>query len=180
MSQIKSNIRERISPERSAVGWPWRLFLFSLLLLATAVVLYFGLEVGYKVYLDRQIAATDTVITNLTESISQDEQEQFIAFYSQLANLQGLLDDHIITSTIFPFLERSTNKLVYFTFLDFRFKERKLSLEGIAQSYEIFSQQLEAFTRAPEVERLVVNESQSDKGQVKFRLFLTLKEELFK
>ncbi len=174
------NFPEKLGPERVVVGWPWRLLLFSLLVLVTVAVLYVGLDFGYKIYLNAQIRARDAAIDKLSQSIPKEEQDKFINFYSQLANLRYLLDSHIITSRIFPFLEANTNRLVYYNFVDMKLKESRLDLEGVAQSYGIFSQQLEAFSRAAEVERLVVSESQSINGAVKFRLYLILKPDVFK
>lgn len=180
MPQINSRLEARLSSERLSAGWPWRLFLFSLLIAATAAVAYVGMEFGYKFYLQSQIQTKDQAIKDLTQSVSEDDQEKFVNFYSQLANLKVLLDEHITVSDIFPFLETNTNKQVYFNVLDFNFKDRRLSMEGFAQSYEILAQQLEAFNRAPEAEQLLVNESQTQGGSVKFRLSFVLKPEFFK
>lgn len=177
---MPNNISEKLGPERVAVGWPWRLVLFSLLVLVTVIVVYLGLELGYKIYLNSQIKNKDEAIQRLSQSISQEEQKRFIDFYSQLANLQRLLDDHVFISKVSPFLEANTNRLVYYDFVDLRLKERRLDLGGVAQSYGVFAQQLEAFNRAPEVERLAVNESQSVGNAVKFRAYLILKPAVFK
>lgn len=173
-------ITDRLGPERVEVGWPWRLLLFSILVVVTVSVLYLGLEFGYKIYLNNQIESRDRAVAELTQTVSEEDQEKFISFYSQLANLQSLLDNHILTSRVFPFLEANTNRAIYYNFVDLKMKERRLNLEGVAQSYEIFAQQLEAFNQAPEVERLVVNESQSIGGRVSFRLFVILVPQLFK
>ena len=180
MPQINSRLEARLGAERLSAGWPWRLFLFSVLIAATSLVAYVGMEFGYKFYLQSQIQAKDQAIKDLTQKVSEQDQEKFINFYSQMANLKVLLDEHIIVSKIFPFLETNTNKLVYFNVLDFNFKDRRLSLEGFAQSYEILAQQLEALNRAPEVNQLLVNESQTQGNIVKFRLSFVLKPEFFK
>ena len=178
MSPQTTKNQFQLGPERRG-GWSWRLSTFSFLVLITVVVIYLGLEIGYKIYLDSQIEKTDLAISQLSETIPKADQERFVDFYSQLANLQLLLDGHNKTSTIFPLLERATNRSVYFDFVDLRYKDRRLTLGGVATSYAIFSQQLEAFNRAPEVERLVVSESQSIGGRVNFRLFITLKPSVF-
>jgi hypothetical protein len=176
MPTTSATLRENLGPEKLAVGWPWRLFLFSLLVLVVVGVLYVGLESGYKIYLNDQIGRQDQAIEELSQSISAEDQEKFIAFYSQLANLQALLDNHQVTAGIFPFLEEKTNRFVYYDFVDFKPAERKLVLEGVALSYEVLAQQLEAFNRAREVEGLVVQESQSVGNRVQFRLSLILKQ----
>lgn len=179
--KMSQNINfSRSSGEQSASGWPWRLFLFSFLVLATTVVVYLGLEFGYQIFLKNQISSRDAKIDELSQNIPKEEQERFLGFYSQLANLQSVLDNHSSTSKVLPFLEANTNKKVSYDSVDLRAAERKLTLDGAADSYEIFSQQLEAFNQAKDVERLVVQESQADGNIVKFRLFVILKSELFK
>mgnify|MGYP001617302204 CR=1 FL=1 len=86
----------------------------------------------------------------------------------------------VTTSKVFSFLEKNTNQSVFYTGMDLRTTERKLSLDGVAISYDTFSQQLEAFNSAKEIESLVVNESTAIDGQVKFKLFVVLKPELLK
>lgn len=172
--------RVQLGREQAAIGLPWRLFLFSLLVVIAVVVIYAGLDFGYKIYLNNQIKVRDQKINELTQAISQEEQNQFINFYSQLANLQILLDKHLLISKIFPFLEKNTNQQVYYNRVDLRASQRRLDLEGAAASYEIFAQQLEALNRAPEVEQLVVNDSQASGGRVTFRLFIILKTDTFK
>jgi hypothetical protein len=178
MSPQTTKNQFQLGPEKRG-GWSWRLTVFSFLVLITVVVIYLGLEVGYKLYLNSQIEERDAAIAQLSETIPKEDQERFVSFYSQLANLQLLLDKHSKTSTVMPFLEKNTNRSVYFDFVDLRYKDRRLTLGGVASSYAIFSQQLEAFSRAPEVERLVVSESQSIGGRVNFRLFVTLKPVIF-
>lgn len=168
-----------VKKETTEVGLPWRIFLFSLLIAVTSIVAYLGLEFGYKPYLNSRITNLEGSIDTLIKSIPKAEQDSFLAFYSQLANLQGLLSTHTSTAMLWPILESSTNTGVYYGFVDFRLKDRRLNLEGIAVSYEALSQQLEAFNQVKQIEQTVVNESQAVKEGVKFRLFLILKPEVF-
>lgn len=166
--------------EKLPVGWPWKLFLFSLLTVITAMVIYLGLAFGYSPFLESQVEAIDESIRKLSETIPEDQQKSLTIFYSQLANLQTLLKKHTVTSKVFAFVEKNTNQSVFYTGMDLRTTERKLSLDGVATGYDVFSQQLEALNSAKEVESLVVNESTAIDGQVKFKLIVVLKPELFK
>ena len=175
----QSTINQQIA-EKVPVGWPWKLFLFSLLVLLITFVTYFGLAFGYKPFLDNRIQAIDASLDELSKTVPLDQQQDLIRFYSQLANLQRLLKDHIFASKIFPFLQTNTNKSVAINSLEMKTSERRLSLDGIAGSYEIFSQQLEAFNISPQIENLLVNESSAVDGKVKFKINLILKPSLFK
>jgi len=175
-----TTINEKLGPEKLPIGWPWKLFLFSLLTVITALVIYSGLSFGYRPFLEQQVEAIDESIRALSEIIPEDQQKNLITFYSQLANLQAIFKKHVATSKIFGFLEKNTNQSIFYTNMDLRTAERKLSLDGIATGYDTFSQQLEAFNNTAEVESLVVNESTATEDLVKFKLFVILKPELFK
>lgn len=174
------NLSDRLGPEDLPIGWPWRFFLFSLLVAITAAIVYGGLAFGYKPFLNVQIKEQEAAIEQLSQVVPKKEQESFLAFYSQLVNLQNILTNHAAISKTFPFLQLNTNKQVFYTAIDLRVPERRLGLEGFASNYGIFSQQLQAFSVAPEVETLIINDSNALEGRVKFRLSLTLKPSLLK
>lgn len=163
-------IAEKLGQEKLAVGWPWRLFVFSGLAMTAAAVVYVGLAFGYRQLLEQQLQRVETEMDELAQSIPQEQQEGLLRFYSQLANLQVLLRNHLMSSQLFPFLERNTNQTVAYTTLDFKASDRRAALEGSAPSYQALSQQLEAFSRTPQVENVVVNDSYAAEGRVFFRL----------
>lgn len=177
---VSPTIDEKLEREELPVGWPWRFFLFSLLVFLTTLIVYAGLSFGYKPFLTAQIEEQEAAIAQLSRTIPKKQQEDFVTFYSQLVNLQTLLKNHVFVSKIFPFLQNNTNRFVYYTLIDLRLGERRLGLEGVAANYGVFSQQLQAFTVAPEVESLIVNESSALEGGVKFRLSLILGRSLFR
>jgi len=180
MAQYYNNaIAEKLGQEKLSVGWPWRLFSFSFLIILAAVVVYFGLAFGYKNFLTDRVNDVDFEIQQLSESIPQDQQDKLIKFYGQLANLQTLLNNHIISSNIFPILERNTNQGVFYNSAEFKMTDRRLVLEGVANSYQVLSQQLEAFNRVPDIDKVIVNESYLSSGRVAFRLFIILNEKIF-
>jgi len=181
MAQYTKNITEQfMEPERLPVGWPWRLFIFSLILFALVVFVYLGIIWGYEPYLRAQRQSLDQKITEIGGAISEADRENFVNFFSQLVNLQNLLDSHIKGSNIYSFLEKNTNQGVYYEGGNLSVAERYLRLDGIARSYDNLTQQLVAFEQAPEIERVILTESQTaDKG-VRFSLQLVIKPELLK
>src|SRR3989344_5147872 len=96
--QIPVNIAGKIGPEKLTVGWPWRFFLFSILMIITFLVVYFGLTLGYRPFLESLIEEQNIEINQLGQTISQQDQQGFINFYSQLANLQNILNSHVTSS----------------------------------------------------------------------------------
>lgn len=179
MAQYNQNFAE-VSPEKLPTGWPRRFLIFALALLVVSLLTYAGLSFGYRPYLQNQIAAADQAVNQLAASVPVSDQEKLVAFYSQILNLKSVLDNHIIASKILPFLERNTNRRVYYSRLDVDVNQRSLSLEGVAENYEILAQQLEAFNQAGEVERFLINESQLAEGRARFKVLIILSPAMFK
>lgn len=176
---VSPTLAEKLSREELPVGWPWRFFLFSILIAATACMVYVGLVFGYRPFLDARIARQEEAFDELGRIVSQKQQDEFVLFYSQLANIQKLLENHIRTSSFFSLIEARTNTGVFYTKLEARIAERKIALEGTATHYGVFAQQLQAFSVAPEVASVIVNDSHALEGRVKFNLTLILKPSVF-
>lgn len=172
---VSTTLDEKIGREALPVGWPWRFFLFSLLVAVTAMVAYGGLAFGYKPFLESRIKAQDANFEQLGKVIPQKQQDQFVQFYSQLANLQGIIQNHVVMSPLFGLIEARTNAGVQYTAMETRVAEQKVSLEGIAASYKAFAEQLQAFALAPEIETVIVNDSNALEGRIRFRLTVMLK-----
>ena len=176
---ISQTLDEKIGREELPVGWPWRFFLFSLLIAVTAVVAYAGLAFGYMPFLQSQIARQEENLEELGRVVPQKKQDELTGFYSQLVNLQGVVKSHAAVSPLFNIIESRTNTGVQYTLFEVRVPERKATLEGVAASYGIFAQQLHAFNLTPEIESMIVNDSNALEGRVKFRLSIIFKPALF-
>ncbi len=183
MSQYtKSALEQQLkTPTKMPVGWPWRLLIFSTIILGTATISYFGITLGYKPYLNSQISVLDSKINDLSKTIGNDQQKNLITTYSQLVNIQNLLDSHTVTSKLFDLLEKNTLTQVYYVSLDLSLLEKRLKIDGSAPSYDILSQQLEVLRKTPNIERVIVNDSKIiDDGTVRFSIQLIFKPELVK
>lgn len=172
----ESGIEPRQLPkEKLPVGWPWRLLFLSIVILGLAVFIWVGLSFGYKPFLHSRINTLDKETENLRKSLSPEEQENFLIFYSQIANLSKLLKNHIISSKIFPWMEQITNKKVYYNRFELSLLDHSLILQGQAQSLEILSQQLESFKETPEIERFVLKNTKLVGRETQFDLKIFLK-----
>lgn len=178
--QFTQNPLNQFESENLPVGWPWRFFSVSLIIFLAAVLVFVGLSLGYEPYLNSQIRETDAKIDQLLGIVPKEDQEKFAQFYSQLANLKSILDEHILSSKIFSWLEKITNQKVYYNNLNLRVPEKELELEGFADSYGVLGEQLEAFDQAPEIERYLMNQSQTSGNLVQFKATLKLKDAVLK
>ena len=178
--QYSQDVTQQFKPEKLAVGWPWRLFLVSVLLLMISVISYLGLKFGYETVLNARLRNIDQSLKTLNNKISQNQEEDFILFYSRLVNLDTMLVKHVLTYKVFSLLEQHTHSRVYYSSMDFKAPERQLILEGLAGSYGVLSEQLGVFEKATEVARYALNQSQLADGVVQFKMTLTLTPETLK
>lgn len=162
------------------VGAPWKIFLFSILLLGTMIAAYAGLRIGYVPYVEGRLRELDANLAALSEAVPEEEQANLFRFYSQLVNLKGLLDKHVIASKIPAFLEKTTNTRVAYTNVTVDTARRSVTLEGLTDRYDTLAEQLEAVRQSPDVESYLLQESRLSEGKVRFRIFATLRSTMFR
>ena len=167
------------TPGTPTAIWPWRFIIFSVSVLFFSIFLYIGIEFGYVSYLKSHIDAQDKNLSELTSIVPEADQEEFLGFYSQLANLQTILDNHVVSSRLFTWLERNTNANVFFDNFSLNSEGRLLSLSGVAESYQALVEQLEAFRQSPEVKDVSLRGSGLDEARVRFQISITFHTELF-
>ncbi len=167
--------------ERLPVGWPWRLLLFSAIVLGTAIAIYLGISLGYKPYLDSQIKTLDAKIAGLGQTVGEEQQRNLVSLYSQLTNIQTLLDSHTSTSKIFDLLQRNTQPSIYYLDMTLSVAGKELQLEGSASNYNVLAAQLQIFRQAPEIQKVsLANSAVMADGSVNFAMSLIFKPDLIK
>ncbi len=188
-SPTKSLIEEQLKrAEHIPAKLPWRIFSFSFIIFIALISIYGGIEFGYKPYLNSRLKSLDQKIADLTQSIDEQQQNNLINFYSQLVNLQDVLNSHAATSKFFDLVEKNNNQDINFTALSLGTREKEVKLEGIALNYDALVKQLELFRVVPEVDRVFLESSQFEEANkdlknisgVKFVIKLYLKPHFFK
>ena len=179
MPQYNQNIVGKFGDESAPVTWPWHFLSVALLIFGISLFTYIGLAFGYKSFIGSQIEQADSELKKIAAQIPVQDQDILLKSYSQIQNLKGILDKHVLLSRFPEFLQNNTNRRVYYNLMDLDVAHNFLKLTGNADSYEILAQQLEAFKRAPEVSQLLINDSRLTERGVIFTISLTLKPELF-
>lgn len=169
-----------LASEKVAVGWPWRLLLFGLFVFALSLFAYFGLRFGYQNYLQNQIEFYDGELKKLTSRVSAEDQERFVTFYSQLFNLQRILEDHPYSANVFRYLEKSTVPTVYFSDALFRRADNTVVLKGFGGNFDDVSGQLAIFEKSPEAAKIILNNVSLQREGVSFSVSVTFQPEFFK
>lgn len=176
----QAKLEEQFTTEAIPVGLPWRLLVFTVIIFAFSIVIYFGLRFGYETYLTQQAATLDQQINQLTSQVNQTDQQNFINFYSQLINLKTALGNHDFSSNLFNFLEKNTIGSVYYTEANFSLSGNSLDLKGEAVSVDALVQQMNIFDKAPELAGNTLNQLTFDpKGLVGFSVHLVFNDNFF-
>lgn len=158
---------------------PKKFLVFSLFLFIVTILLYLGLSVGYKAFLNKQIEDLDMAVEDLRFEVSEEEQEELLNFFSQVSNMQVALDGHVMSSRTFPFIEENTHGRVAYRSMDLSTVEGKIILDGVAADYDALVAQLSIFETVDEVEKIILDSSQRSGGAVNFRVTLVVDKELF-
>ncbi len=179
MAQYTRNTNEIFLREHLTVGWPWRMFVFALVMFLIAIFSYLGLTFGYEPYLQSSTVNVESELNSLALQVSSDSQKSFVKFYSQIANLKSLLGKHVITSKIFPLLEAYTHQRVVYSAVTLVVEEHTLRIEGFAESYQVLAAQLALYEQASWVEKVILDNSSLSDRTVKFGARLIIKDETF-
>ncbi len=162
-------------------GIAGQLLMLTSLLFFVSLGSYLGLQYGYKPYLDTQIENLDKDINNFAKQISPQEQTKIINFYSQLANLETLLNNHIFTSALLDWFEKNTQVNIYYSNFNFDSIKGDITLSGVAKTIEDLGEQLIIFNQLPEVRKVILSGiSSQPNGLKEFELRLSINSQLIK
>lgn len=177
MPPYLKNIGEQFGRGDISIGWPWRLLVFSLFAVSLAIFLYLAMIFGYKPYLNNQIKIYSQKIDKLGSAVKEEEKASFLTFYSQLVNLQTILDKHIYGSSFFNFLEKNTSPRVSYLNVNLLVSEHLLKIVGLTASFNDLAQQIAVFDRNPFIKRVVLENVGFANEGLRFSLTLFLKPE---
>lgn len=183
---LQSAFEEQLkSGDQLSAGLPWRLSIFMILIFAFSLFIYIGMDFGYRPYLESNVNKLNKEISGLNQSIDETQQKQIVGYYSQLVNIQSLLSAHKAkTLQIFDFIEKNTYQNVRFDSMSVDAVNEEIKIIGIAPNYETLVKEISLFEQAPNVKRLILeNSSMSEiaiKGkesikEIKFEIKLILK-----
>ncbi|MEK7549252.1 MAG: hypothetical protein AAB496_02060 [Patescibacteria group bacterium] len=182
-----SSVEEQLkSGEYLSIGWPWRIFSLFLIIFIIAILVYAGINFGYRPYLNKQIKILDAELLNLNQSIDKDKQNQLILFYSQIVNIGDVLNSRDNTFQIFDFLEKNTYPEIKYANLSVNAAEKEIKIDGTAPNYEILTKEMTLLDQSPQTERVILENSrltETSKGaakEIRFNLKLILTSEFFK
>lgn len=182
----QSSLEERLK-KRDGISavWPWRIFLFALILFILSAAAYVGVAFSFKPYLKYRVKEAEKEIANLNQSIDESRQNRLSSVYSQFLNIKNIIGSHTATSKIFNFLEKSTYPAIYYSNMSFSASESDVRLDGAAPDFETLAKELNLLNNSPELAKVFLeNSSAVDLGkgfkEIKFKIRLVFKPEYLK
>ncbi|MFH1161897.1 MAG: hypothetical protein V1696_01290 [Candidatus Jorgensenbacteria bacterium] len=176
----QTNVSSQFVTEKLPVGWPWRLLVFSIVIFAFTLLVFFGIKFGYTAFLDKKSSDLDSSLNKLSEEVSVTDQSRFVGFYSQIVNLKSVLDRHLFSANLFTFLEQNVIDGVVFTEAKFSGLDRALNLQGTASSFDAIAQQMAVFAKVREVQKVLLEDANVGSGNAAFRLSVVFTDAFFK
>ena len=138
---------------------------------------------GYQGYLNREIARLDDEISKFSLQIPVQEQENIVNFYSQIVNLQTLLDSSVSYSGFLQWLGDNTDTSVFLNDLAFDRNMNILTISGQAKTLANLGEQINRFRDMPNLVRAIslnsVGLAENKSGEWAFSLTLGLSKNFF-
>jgi len=176
--QYAQNVREQFSSSGRGAGLPKKFLTFSFVVFAFVLIVYLGLAFGYGTFLRSSIDKARGDLGSLSSQITPQQKEDLATLYSQVTNIRGLLENHALTSQIFTLFEAITSQKVEYTGFDISVPDREVSIEGFAATYEDLVSQLVLYEESPQIERYSLEESEYQKGVIRFKARVVLTKDI--
>jgi hypothetical protein len=160
-------------------AWFGQLMMFAGTLFFIAVAIYIGIIVGYKPYLNHQVDSLDQKIATFSQQVPVDQQKQIAGFYSQLVNIKGLLNKHIVMTSFFTWIEKNTIPAVQIQKLSVTVNSRQANITGAARSVNDIASQRAVLQGQPGVERIDLKNVSNVNGVWQFDMTITFAQGFF-
>jgi len=168
-------LMESLGPEKMPSGWLAKFLRFAVILFLIVSVIYLLLHYVYLSFLDRQIGNLENKIKGLEQEIPTQDREEVTTFYSQLINLRTLLEKHLYPSQVFERFELITHPKVAFINFDYDFEENRIKVDGYTQELKALSQQLLAFQRTSDFEKVNLSDIRQSANKINFTMEIFFK-----
>lgn len=178
LSYNQSVLEQQLSKGMDApIGWPWKLFMLSVVVFSTVAALYLGLNFGFKdLYLKSKNSELDENLKQL--ELKEEQRQNLVNIHSQMANIAGVLKSRNLAVPVLEAVQANALRQVNFATLNVLFGKKGtiLKITGSAPSFESLSQQLEVFKSVGNAKEVVLNSSSIDSktNRIKFTMTVSL------
>lgn len=160
--------------------WQNILFYFSLASLLATAISYFIFANSLKKSEASLKGLEEVLNSEKTSEMSKMEQE-ILLWQKKIRDFGDLLSGHLFPSRAFDYLGKITHPKVWFSKAGLNSDEARLELDGEAENFLVFSQQLLVLKRDPQIKSFVPSSLKiGKKGKINFSLTLYLDPQLLK
>lgn len=135
-----------------------------------AILLSIGIF-GYEFYLKAQISKMTGNLATARESLEPETIQKIADLDNRIISTKDILENHIVLSPLFDYLENSTLKSVRFTQFEYETTDKglELSMRGQARGYSAVALQSEIFNKSQYFdEPIFADLDLDDRGNVTF------------
>ena len=137
-------------------GWAGQILMFSGTIFFISLVIYLGLDFGYKAYLNSSLKTLQDQLQTFSQQVPVEDQKKIISFYSQISNLKTVLANHVFSSQLFGWLEKNTQVNVSYDKFNLNTTNNQLSLSGTAKTMDDVNQQMVIFQSQENVSKIAL------------------------
>lgn len=154
-------------------------FYIALFLLMATVLAYFGIRYFDGKTAERYKEVQTQIAAKETPAVKEKERA-IISYRDKLADYAAILDNHILASNAFSFLEKSTHPQIVFSWFSLDRGGAMLSLSGTASNFESLGQQILLLEGNESAASVVLKKVSLVKGGgVEFQLDIMLDPKIF-
>lgn len=154
---LPQKVIDQLGREPSATpGWAGQILMFSGTIFFISIVIYLGLDFGYKSYLSSQVKKLKDQVQAFSEQVPVEDQKKIIDFYSQTSNLKTVLANHIFSSQLLRWLERNSQINVTYDKFNLNVGNSQVTLGGSSKTMDDINQQLIVFQAQQEVSKVAI------------------------
>lgn len=158
MAYTQSVLQTELSKHNGPpTGWPWRLMALSFVVLLTVIAVYAGMQFGFEdAYLRQRLQKADAESASIFKTVSPDDQRQIFDFYSQISNINTLLNKQGKGTYYFDLIEKNTIKQIVYTAMDMKIDDKSATIkfDGKTPAYGTIVQQMELYKNLPAIKEV--------------------------
>lgn len=171
---LPQKIIDQLGREPSATpGWTGQILMFSGTLFFISLVIYFGIDFGYRSYVTSQVKKLKDQVQAFSEQVPVEDQKKIIDFYSQTSNLKTVLSSHIFSSQLLSWLERNSQINVTYDKFNLNIGNNQVILGGSAKTMDDINQQFIVFQSQKEVSKVAIGNINFSGNLWRFEVTLT-------
>jgi len=164
--------RELIKENKSVV--------FVCIVLLAVLIVYFSISI-YASSLEDRTGRLLQDAENIQSQRDIAKEEDVISLNTKLSTAEDLLNNQIITSKLFAFIESITHPMVYFTNFTFRANDKTVIANGSTENYTTFGEQYIALQQNKNISDIRVSSVKLAKtGKVEFGISFAVDERVYK